>query len=131
MRFNINHKVKVRLSDRGLAILESQHWDLQRHLSKPRPFEPPKTDADGWSSWQLWDLMGTFGEHITLGVELPFEIEIEMPGIDLTEAKIEGARLYKDEVLKSVKAPFVPHLEGVFAVVDSRLRRGRSDEPSE
>lgn len=76
MNFNINQHVKVRLNGRGLAILENQHWDLQRHLSTPRPFKPPKTDEHGFSRWQLWDLMSTFGEHISLGFEPPFETEI-------------------------------------------------------
>lgn len=76
MRFNTNHHVKVRLTERGLTILEKQHWDLQRHLSKPRPFTPPTTDEDGFSRWQLWVLMSTFGEHISMAIEPPFETEI-------------------------------------------------------
>lgn len=46
----------------------------------------------------------------------------------LAHATADGAKEYKDELLKSVKVLFRPHLEGVFAVVDRRLRREAPDD---
>lgn len=37
-------------------------------------------DENGFSQWQMWRLFETFGEHIFLGCEPPFETEIEIVG---------------------------------------------------
>lgn len=74
MQFNINNKVRVRLTPKGKRVLAEKYKGL-------RPGYPPKEDAAGWSEWQLWDLMQTFGECIFLGCDMPFEgtIEIDEP----------------------------------------------------
>lgn len=69
INFNINHNVWVRLTDKGRLIA--------RKDSDWRPEE-----KDGWSKWQLWDLINTFGDFCYLGAaKLPFETEIliELP----------------------------------------------------
>ncbi len=78
MKFNINHNVKVRLTGTGVEILKAHHEDLERYFPKIGPFVPPKEDGDGFSKWQLWDLMHTFGPYIQLGGIVPFETEIEI-----------------------------------------------------
>lgn len=67
MKFNINHEVRVRLTPRGRNII----------LSTPHEVMPTE-DANGWSKWQLWELMRVFGSHCYNGCEVPFETEIEM-----------------------------------------------------
>lgn len=67
MKRNINDYVLVRLTDVGKEILRKKGFSL------------PKEDADGWSKWQLWSLMNTFGEYTQLGKDVPFETEIEIP----------------------------------------------------
>jgi hypothetical protein len=63
--FNVNHEVRVRLKERGRAI-----------VAEERPHK--RVDADGWSTWQLWDLMQCFGPHIVFGGPVPFETNIEL-----------------------------------------------------
>jgi len=75
--FNINEYVRVRLSSEGLAILMDRHSDLARRWPSVGDFVPPKVDSDGWSEFQLWNLMQIFGPHITMGCKPPFETTIE------------------------------------------------------
>ena len=67
MKFNVNEYVKVKLTDRGKKILSAEGLDFYH-----------KPDKDGWSSWQLWHLMETFGKHISMSSFPPFETEIEI-----------------------------------------------------
>jgi len=67
MRFNVNETVSVRLTGRGRAIL--------RQVG----VAPKAEDAEGWSRWQLWDLMRQFGGHLYLGCDPPFDLAIEIP----------------------------------------------------
>jgi hypothetical protein len=78
MMFNVNHYVYVRLTDRGRQI-HRERFEAVFAGTKIK-YSAPVENADGWSKWQLWDLMNVFGEHVRLGVELPFECEIEIPG---------------------------------------------------
>jgi hypothetical protein len=70
-RLNINDKVRVKLTDFGRACL-TQHDASCKDL-QPLFKAMPKEDADGYSEWQLWELMSTFGERLYNGCEVPFE----------------------------------------------------------
>lgn len=79
IEFSINDCVKVKLTDFGLQILEQQHDELYARLpvKTKRAWNPPAVDADGYSQFQLWILMNSFGAYLDLGaVNLPFETEI-------------------------------------------------------
>lgn len=78
INFNINQWVKVKLNDKGISILERQHIELYHRFeySKRKSFTPPKVDEDGYSKFQLHDLMNRFGAYCTLGEETPFETDI-------------------------------------------------------
>lgn len=81
--FNVNHCVRVRLKPSGRVILEHCLDDINAFVVERgcAPI-PPRTideDAEGWSEWQLWDLMHVFGPHMQMGAEVPFETEIEIP----------------------------------------------------
>jgi len=82
IKFNINSYVRVRLTDYGRALHRKKHDELNERLAARgyKPFvsySPPK-EEDGWSKWQMWHLMETFGRHVGLGVSSPFETEIEI-----------------------------------------------------
>ena len=86
MKFNINEKVKVKLNEHGLKILKDQHDELRGWCPSIGEYREPKIDNDGFTEFQLWNLMEKFGSHITLGSIPPFETEIEIPD----NAKNEG-----------------------------------------
>lgn len=58
---NINDVVRVRLTASGRATVLAAKGKSIRE------------DVDGWSTWQLWDLMHTFGACLYSGTnDLPF-----------------------------------------------------------
>lgn len=78
-RFNINDRVRVKLTERGREVLRINHQ--RRYGSRATEFDTRevKEDADGWSEWQMWDLMHEFGGSMYNGCSVPFETWI---GID-------------------------------------------------
>lgn len=72
IRFNVNHKVRVKLNAWGRDIY-MEHFDRYGVETGP-----PSEAADGWSEFQLWCLMEIFGPHMTIGMKVPFETEIEL-----------------------------------------------------
>lgn len=75
VKFSINDTVRVKLTDEGRAIHRAYHADLY-HPSTP-PYLPPPVDVDGYSAFQLYDLMHIFGPATYMGnPRLPFEMDI-------------------------------------------------------
>lgn len=68
---NMNCSVKVKLNDKGKDIYYHRHDKyFQSELLKPRF---PKVDEDGYSEFQLWDLMKIYGEYMVMGLSTPFD----------------------------------------------------------
>lgn len=74
-KFNINLNVKVKLTKYGVAELKRQHDELNEQLGgKLTDFRPPSVDAEGFSTFQLHDLMYRLGHmHCIVNNNLPFE----------------------------------------------------------
>lgn len=78
MKLNINDYVKVKLTAHGKAILKQQHKEFVAAYPKiGYKFNLPE-ETDGWSRWQLWSLMETFGSSMGLGCKMPFETIIDI-----------------------------------------------------
>lgn len=79
IKFNINYYVRVKLTDHGRKLHRQQYRELYNQLpiTAMTPYTPPKEDDEGWSKWQLWDLMQRFGPYICISKPPPFETEIE------------------------------------------------------
>lgn len=75
--FNINRRVRVKLTDKGRHYLCEEHIKFWAEAGRPMEYRAPKEDADGWSEWQLWDLMNRLGGACTMGFRIPFETTIE------------------------------------------------------
>lgn len=79
-KFNANHFVKVKLTDKGVGILKSKHDELNNHINsrggKPFGEFELKIDDEGCYSCQLWQLMHDFGEHTYIGFDQPFGLDI-------------------------------------------------------
>lgn len=82
MIFNVNDKVKIKLTEKG----KDQVWKDYLELCKRMGYTPkrgyegyPPEDQDGWSEWQMWDLIKTFGPYTGIGLEPLFETDIEIP----------------------------------------------------
>ncbi len=80
--FNINDYVCIKLTDYGRECLR-QNWEALNKqtlgkLAQVAPYQPKTEDKDGWSKWQLWNLMEELGPHISLGGRMPFEANIQL-----------------------------------------------------
>jgi hypothetical protein len=73
MMFNTNHYVRVKLTDAGY-----QHLKKIEEIYRLASGYTNAEDENGCSRWQLWDLMHTFGAAMLLGIEPPFETDIEI-----------------------------------------------------
>lgn len=77
--FNMNDYVRVKLTEAGRRLHRKNHDDLFMLSIRPElrdrfPYRAPEEDSDGWSRWQLHDLIREFHSGIYMGViDLPFE----------------------------------------------------------
>lgn len=83
IKFNINDKVKVKLTDFG----RSEYKKILDERRKNAPHEyndlfKMPIEKDGYSEWQLWILMANFGHLFFNGCEIPFEDNIIKLDID-------------------------------------------------
>lgn len=79
MKINFNQKVRVKLNQNGREIYFHRNDWLIESVLKTDGYCPsylrreyPKEDSDGYSSFQLWELMNIYGKHLSM-TESPFE----------------------------------------------------------
>lgn len=68
--YNINDKIKVKLTEHGKAILRNEVADTMRklkNLNLPDDYFPYPEDEDGYTEFQLWNFMRIFGSHFWNG----------------------------------------------------------------
>jgi hypothetical protein len=78
--FNINDYVHVRLTAHGRECLRKNYDELASFYGGKLSwkFKLPKEDAEGWSKWQMHDLMDQLGKYVGMGREIPFETKIRV-----------------------------------------------------
>jgi hypothetical protein len=75
VEININDYVYVKLKPKGHAIY------IDHYANSIFPARRKEVDADGWSEFQLYDLINIFGPFLWLGNETPFETTIKFKEI--------------------------------------------------
>jgi hypothetical protein len=85
--FNINCKVKVRLTKFGKELHKKQWEDFWSSIGRldEFPYTPLQEDENGYCEFQMWRLMEAFGNHCGVGQELPFETIILINEEDLKD----------------------------------------------
>lgn len=93
---HINDWIKVRLTPAGVEILRQQHEMMEHRLmlrtggtATSSPFTV-RTDEDGYTSFQLWDLMARFGPFIGLRKPEPFIGEMIVLGATIIDDRGKG-----------------------------------------
>ena len=77
--FNINNNIFVKLTDIGMEELRRQHEEFIKEFPAfACEFSPPETDKDGWSKFQMHELMTTFANMVIMGSRLPFEATVRL-----------------------------------------------------
>ncbi|WP_339194295.1 hypothetical protein MKY95_21085 [Paenibacillus sp. FSL P4-0176] len=86
---NFNDEVKVKLTEVGIEIMQEQRRELNSHIQGNGGIGlgelELKTDDDGYTRFQLWDLMNRFGQHMRIGHPEPFEGTMIFPQLNLNE----------------------------------------------
>lgn len=114
MMFNINDNVYVRLTARGRSIL----------LENAQPVPASASNADGYTRWQLWDLMQTFGKYLFNGSIVPFETDIKL---DVTTYVVLHEDRHAD-VIPYVFTDFDKAKQFAHATAVLECRRGKVEE---
>ena len=77
--FNINNYVRVQLTDVGRQALKAKHDELNDFANGALgEWKPPEEDADGWSRWQMWELMKGVGDRCGNGFKVPIYTQIKI-----------------------------------------------------
>lgn len=116
IKYNVNHQIRVQLTDKGRAVLKKAHYakyahmmdDENKHLFK---YSKPKEDKEGWSNWQMWQFMEEMGPHINISSYGLFSTEIELlnvPSDDVFNRDREIKQI-KDYVEKDRESPRVKY----------------------
>ena len=93
MKINLNHTIKVKLTDLGNEIyedyLQNEYKSLLHYPSLAKIKLEKRKDQDDYIYFQLWEFMSIFGEHFYVGSEAVTEDnEIIVPD-DATTIKLQ------------------------------------------
>lgn len=74
MNINLNEYVQVKLTEYGKRVHFDYWYDKPIHIRSKFPYRQPIINEQGYSKFQLWDLMSIFGPVLHLGnPNVPFE----------------------------------------------------------
>jgi hypothetical protein len=81
-KYNLNHKIKVKLNKSGIEILKHNRLNLLRQIKESgvkdsalKEYEY-KPDENGYVTFQGHDFINIFGGHLQLGLETPFDLNV-------------------------------------------------------
>lgn len=80
--FNINDYVWIKLTSKGQEFLLNKEKSLTDKFNHDFSglYTNKEKDTEGYSQWQLWELMNVFGEQLQIGIKgLLFETTIKIP----------------------------------------------------
>ena len=95
VHINMNDFVYVKLKPAGIAALEKRHRELLITFPGIGEFQPPKEDLEGYSKWQMHQLMSTFGHLVGiggLGLSEPFNLDVKVD----VEDRVKNGVYYLD-----------------------------------
>ena len=75
MKHNFNWRVKVKLTEEGMTILKNDHEIIRSAIPSLGEFKEPETDENGFTTFQMHNLMLIFGSSMTISKELPFAMD--------------------------------------------------------
>jgi hypothetical protein len=76
--FNLNHNVKVKLTEFGINKLKEQHEDLYKEIPGLQPDFKINKDDEGFTYFQLHSLIMQLGHHLSYCGNLPFETNMKV-----------------------------------------------------
>ncbi len=82
--FNVNDYVEVQLTDEGRAFLKKQDEEFYKDYPAVRKYTPKREDENGWSQWQMHELMEELGSGTSVA-KLRFATSIRIKKQNLKE----------------------------------------------
>lgn len=93
MKINLNHTIKVKLTDLGNKIyedyLQNEYKSLSHYPGLAAVRLEKEKDQDGYINFQLWDFMRIFGEHFYVGSEAVTEDNAIITPDDTTTIELQ------------------------------------------
>ena len=91
-KFSTNNFVKVKLTIEGLRLLEISYYEMLNRMTPESaklfgPFQAPEVDENGYSEFQLWELMYAFGPYMCNLSNQPFESDILIDELELEDVE--------------------------------------------
>ena len=81
-KYNLNHKIKVKLNKSGIEIIKSNRLNMLRQIKESgikglalKEYEH-NPDENGYVTFQGHDFINIFGGHLQLGLEAPFDLNV-------------------------------------------------------
>lgn len=135
-RMNFNNSVKVKLTGFGTDVLRQRHAEFDRYLREEKglqglgPFTV-SVDDEGYTEYQIWDLMQTFGIYMAPAAPEPFESEmIFLKGEPIKKDSSAGNLTVNVNMVSNIKdfsKEFTREFEKVIEQIESKLSRPLSD----
>ena len=88
-KFNLNDKIKVKLTDAGYQHMANYENDLLKNYPSytPKTIEDykSKVDTKGYYTFQTWEFMQIYGSIMCNGMKQHFEMNIVIDSNDLKQ----------------------------------------------
>lgn len=85
-KLNLNDYVYVHLTEEGLKVLKERYEALKAKYPYIGPYYDRPIDDDGYTRFQLWELMEIFGEYIKFNARLVFDPNIMIEDFSFDDA---------------------------------------------
>lgn len=66
VKINLKEKIKVKLTDYGKVVYYKRLEELNRKLGSIFKLCLPKEDEEGYTTFQLWVFMETYGQYMNM-----------------------------------------------------------------
>jgi hypothetical protein len=87
VKFNMNNRVKVKLTDKGKTIFSELDKKVDKHIVDiiGQNVYSSRISEKGYVVMQMWEFIEVFGQYMYLGVDLPVEMDIILRSEDVKE----------------------------------------------
>ena len=82
IEFNINDYIYVQLTDVGRETI-NEYYEMPSMLINDKFEFEIKEDSEGWSKWQMWDLMKIIGHKFENGMNPPIFTTIRLANVKI------------------------------------------------
>lgn len=94
LTYNLNFTIKVKLKDTGYQILADRHNEyinvIKEWDKRDKEYYKNLADEDGYTKFQIWSFMKTFGSVTGIGFNQVCETNIKIESSDLRTSELKS-----------------------------------------